>query len=113
MRRVRPLRFTLVVAALIACIAAASALLADEPHAHKPITVYVVRHAEKLDSDSKDPSLCSRGKERATKLAELFKNEGVTVGRVYHTKWKRSRETFEPVAKAAGKKADDPSFAKV
>lgn len=61
-------------------------------------TLLVLRHAEK--EGGRDPSLSSKGKERAKALARLLC--GVSISRLLCTEYRRTRETIEPLAAAVG-----------
>lgn len=63
------------------------------------VTIYVVRHAEKADS-SRDPDLSEAGRIRAARLAELLKNEKITV--IYSTNYKRTIQTAVPLSTMTG-----------
>ena len=62
-----------------------------------PITVFVVRHAEK-GPETPDPSLTEQGKNRAGALAQALKDAGVTAA--YASEFKRTQETVAPLAAA-------------
>jgi broad specificity phosphatase PhoE len=64
----------------------------------KPTTIFLVRHAERANDGTNDPPISDDGKNRATKLAEVLKNSGVTA--IYSTNYQRTRTTIEPLAKA-------------
>lgn len=76
----------------------ASLLFADLLSAQAPArTVYVVRHAEKVDN-SRDPALSERGARRAMALADALANariDGVVV-----TQFIRTRDTAAPTSDA-------------
>lgn len=59
-------------------------------------TVILVRHAEKADDGTTDPSLTPLGRARAQKLAAMLAPTGVTA--VYSTPYKRTRLTGQPLA---------------
>jgi phosphohistidine phosphatase SixA len=61
---------------------------------------YLIRHAEKdtLDPKEENPQLTDKGKKRAEKWAEIFKN--IKFDAVYSTDFTRTRLTAEPSAKA-------------
>lgn len=60
-------------------------------------TLIFVRHAEKMDDGTKDPSLNSTGKQRAAKLSELISSD-YSVKAIYSTGYKRTKETARPVS---------------
>lgn len=62
-------------------------------------TVYVVRHAEKVDA-SRDPQLSDRGMTRARALAASLKDAGLDA--VFVTQFVRTGETARPSAEAEG-----------
>jgi phosphohistidine phosphatase SixA len=64
-----------------------------------PITIVLVRHAEKGTDDPRDPSLSEAGRARAERLAKMLAKSGV--GHVYASEFKRTRETVAPFASAA------------
>src|SRR3546814_3012742 len=55
-----------------------------------------LRHAEKVDDGSRDPSLTDAGRARAHALAELLRSRDVVA--VYATDFRRTRDTAEPTA---------------
>lgn len=75
---------------------------------HKPLVVYLVRHAEKTD-DGNDPELSEDGKRRAETLAYVLKE--ANLDRIYTTDFKRTRGTAMQVAKEEGIKIEtyDPN----
>ena len=82
------------------CLAALILLLAVHPLFAEP-AVFLARHAEKAQSgDPKDPDLSEAGRARATALATVLKDAGITA--VYATEFKRTQETAEPLARALG-----------
>ena len=68
-------------------------LLASQAHAFQ--TLYIVRHAEKVD-DSKDPGLNLQGKKRALELAMHLRDAGVQS--IFVTEFQRTQKTAEPLA---------------
>ena len=72
------------------------------PHAAsaqtQPVTVIVVRHAEKAAEPKDNPPLTSEGAMRAGKLVEALQHAGVTT--IYSTPYARTLETAQPLAKA-------------
>jgi len=64
-----------------------------------PITVFVVRHAEKGPEDP-DPSLTAVGRQRAVELDRILGQAGITA--LFTTEYKRTRETLAPLAARTG-----------
>lgn len=85
-------------AALLA-IGACLALVAAGAQAADASVVYLVRHAEKASS-GEDPGLTAAGVERATGLARLLRDAGIT--EVHSTDFRRTRDTAVPLAEALG-----------
>lgn len=77
----------------LALLAPLSPLAAQDP----PLTVFVVRHAEK-GPESPDPSLSAAGRRRAEALARVLTDANVTV--IFASEFKRTQETVAPLAKA-------------
>lgn len=67
--------------------------------AQKPLVVFLVRHAEKVDS-SRDPELSEAGKKRAIELAETLSSSQIEY--IHSTDYIRTRETAAPSAQAFG-----------
>src|SRR3546814_4965489 len=78
-----PLRLLILTCAL--ALAACAAIPVFSPVA----TYVVVRHAEKVDDGSRDPSLTDAGRARAHALAELLRSRDVVA--VYATDFRRTR----------------------
>lgn len=64
-----------------------------------PVTVFVVRHAEK-GPESPDPSLTAAGEQRARDLARVLRDAGVSA--IFASEFKRTQETVAPLAAATG-----------
>ncbi|HKK08380.1 MAG TPA: histidine phosphatase family protein [Gemmatimonadota bacterium] len=64
------------------------------------VVVFVVRHAEKVEDGSEDPDLTAAGRERADRLARILADAGLTT--IYSTDYRRTRETAQAAAEAAG-----------
>ncbi len=63
-------------------------------------TVYLVRHAEKVDLRALDPSISTQGRERAKALASRLGAAGVAA--ILTSQFKRTQETAEPLATTIG-----------
>ena len=80
-------------ALLFACSFGAARLLSQAT----PLTVFIVRHAEK-GPEVPDPSLVEAGKVRAAELARVLGDAKVTA--LFSTEFKRTQETVSPIAAA-------------
>ena len=65
-----------------------------------PVTVFLVRHAEKATDDPRDPSLTEGGRGRAQELARVLADAGVTT--FFASEFKRTQQTVAPLAATAG-----------
>ncbi|MEQ8525529.1 phosphoglycerate mutase family protein [Gracilimonas sp.] len=72
---------------------------AEEPVSET--TLIFVRHAEKVDDGTRDPSLSEQGKTRAVRLADIMLKE-YNVSAIYSTPYKRTKETASPIADSLG-----------
>jgi len=72
-------------------------------------TIYLIRHAEKVQDGSRDPALTPLGHVRAATYAKYFADKGIEV--VYSSNYIRNLDTVGPFAKASGLsiKIYDPS----
>jgi phosphohistidine phosphatase SixA len=70
----------------------------DQP----PVTLILVRHAEKqiVPPENKDPDLGPAGMARAQELARMFGDSGITA--IYATQYKRTQQTVKPLAEKLG-----------
>lgn len=71
------------------------AIVVPATNALADTTVYVVRHAEKLDGD--DPTLTHAGEQRANALARTLRSAQIAA--CYSSEFKRTRLTAEPTAR--------------
>lgn len=91
---------------LVGGLAIASARGAEDPAPViaapvQPVTVLLVRHAEKdPQGDPKDPGLSDVGRKRAEALADLCAASGVT--HLFASEFRRTRETLAPLAGRLG-----------
>ena len=58
--------------------------------------IIIVRHAEKNDDGSKNPSLSAEGKLRAERLNKMLSE--FKIDKLYATPYARTKETLEPIA---------------
>ena len=80
-------------ALLLACSFGTARLLSQAT----PLTVFIVRHAEK-GVEVPDPSLVEAGQQRAAELARVLGDAKVTA--LFSTEFKRTQETVAPIAAA-------------
>ena len=66
----------------------------------KSKTIFLVRHGEKADDGTSNPSLDEKGVMRAETLAKMLSAAEVT--HIYSTNYKRTLETGQPLAQALG-----------
>lgn len=109
-------RWTLSAFMLVLAAMELAPLAAITPARSDASPVYVVRHAERADGGAArppggmagenamlapaDPPLSTEGQARAARLALMLREAGIT--RIYTTEYARTRQTAEPVARAAG-----------
>lgn len=62
-------------------------------------TIYLVRHAEKMDDGTKDPPLTNEGRERADKLSTILKKH--ELDHIYSSDYKRTQQTAVPTSRMA------------
>lgn len=89
-----PVRMTRLAFVALLCFPFLAAAQAPEP-----VTVFVVRHAERESSESDSP-LSEVGKGRAERLAEMLKDAAIT--HAFSTEFARTRETVAPLATRLG-----------
>jgi phosphohistidine phosphatase SixA len=73
------------------------ALAQDE---FKPITVFLIRHAEREDEPRQDPPLSKDGVARSQALARLLSTAGVKA--IFTSQYTRTKQTAEPLATKLG-----------
>lgn len=76
-----------------------SAPSADSESNHKPVVVFLVRHAEKADV-KEDPDLSDAGRQRALMLARMLRD--AKIDHVHSSDYKRTRNTAAPPATKFG-----------
>lgn len=86
-------RFVLAIAALVSAPALAVA------QAAAPVTIFVVRHAERASTEADSP-LSEAGKARAERLATMLASAGVT--HALSTQFIRTKDTVAPLAHRMG-----------
>jgi broad specificity phosphatase PhoE len=77
----------------------ASVLFVVPQEEFKPITVYLVRHAERADAPRQDPPLTEKGTARAQELARILGNANIKA--IITSQFSRTKLTAEPLAKQA------------
>jgi phosphohistidine phosphatase SixA len=82
---------------LIALFVLASVVLIAPQEEFKPITVYLVRHAERADEPRQDPPLTEKGTARAQELARVLSNADIKT--IITSQFSRTKLTAEPLAK--------------
>jgi len=73
-------------------------------------TIYLVRHAEKENDGTRDPSLTTQGHVRALAIADMLTDKNLS--KIYSTNYKRTQQTAAPTARRHGLDAIsyDPSM---
>lgn len=102
------LKLSVAALAIVTGCAAAQSSAVDVPAAPKTTTVsetttvYIVRHAEKSARrpGDPDPDISDDGQRRAKELAKRLRGVGITA--IIATQFKRTQETAQPLASAAG-----------
>lgn len=83
----------------IALFVLACVFLVAPQEEFKPITVYLVRHAERADEPRQDPPLTEKGTARAQELARILGNANIKA--IITSQFSRTKLTAEPLAKQA------------
>ena len=78
-------------------LAVASLLLVVPQNDFKPITVYLVRHAERADEPRQDPPLTEKGNLRSQELARVLANANVKA--IITSQFLRTKQTGEALSK--------------
>lgn len=78
-------------------LAIASLLFVFPQNDFKPITVYLVRHAERADEPRQDPPLNEKGNLRSQELARVLANANVKA--IITSQYLRTKQTAEPLSK--------------
>jgi phosphohistidine phosphatase SixA len=66
----------------------------------KPITVFLIRHAEREDEPRQDPPLSKEGVARSQALARLLSSAGIKA--IFTSQYARTKQTAEPLAEKLG-----------
>jgi phosphohistidine phosphatase SixA len=88
----------ILIALVISLLALFQTALAQEEF--KPITVFLVRHAEKEAEPREDPPLKKEGAARSQELARLLSSAGVKT--IITSQFARTKQTAEPLATKTG-----------
>jgi phosphohistidine phosphatase SixA len=91
-------KLVLLIAVLISPLVLFQPVLAQEDF--KPITVFLVRHAEREDEPRQDPPLKKEGVLRSQELARLLGDAGVKT--IVTSQFTRTKQTAEPLASKTG-----------
>ena len=94
MKRRSPILFTLMISMALFCQAAVG------QEEFKPITVFLVRHAEKESEPKQDPPLTKAGVARSQELARVLSNAGIKA--IFTSQFIRTRQTAEPLTAKTG-----------
>ena len=89
------MRRVLLALVLLVLAAPPSSVLAQDD-----VVVYLVRHAERAEDGTNDPPISEAGEARATLMAELLRDAGIT--HIHSTDYERTRATAEPTATRTG-----------
>ena len=90
---------TMILSALLLSLAVVSpAAVAQEEF--KPITVFLIRHAEREDEPRQDPPLKKEGVARSQELARLLSGAGIKA--IFTSQFTRTKQTGEPLATKLG-----------
>lgn len=87
----------IVISLIFAAVFCQPAIAQDE---FKPITVFLVRHAEREDEPRQDPPLNKLGIARSEALARLLGNAGIKA--IFTSQFNRTKQTGEPLATKLG-----------
>jgi len=87
---------------LIAWLSTTAFPQTNKAAAGSPLTVILVRHAEKavVPPENKDPDLSTAGQARAELIKKMFGDAGVAA--IYATQFKRTQQTVKPLAEKLG-----------
>jgi len=91
----RRIGIVLLIAPLVCCLEGAVRPLNAETIKKTPLVVFLVRHAEKVDT-SADPELSAVGKERAEQLASVLRDAELEY--IHSSNYIRTRDTAAPAA---------------
>ncbi|MFN1833893.1 SixA phosphatase family protein [Balneola sp. MJW-20] len=75
------------------------------------VCYYLMRHAEKLNDGTADPSLSPDGLKRSIHLSEILLDKGITA--IYSTPFNRTKETVMPLAREIGVDIEEYDFRKL
>ena len=89
-------RKTILVTLMLSLVSLLAIPLATAQEDFKPVTVFLVRHAEKEDEPRQDPPLKKEGVARAQELAKLLGAAGIKT--IITSQFARTKQTAEPLA---------------
>lgn len=82
---------------LIVILGAIPVFAQESSTSEEETTLIFVRHAEKQDDGTKDPSLNEKGTQRALQLSKLM-DSNYDIKAIYSTEYKRTKETAHPTS---------------
>jgi phosphohistidine phosphatase SixA len=89
-------RKTILVTLLLSLVSLLAVSLATAQDDFKPVTVFLVRHAEREDEPRQDPPLKKEGVARSQELAKLLGSAGIKT--IITSQFARTKQTAEPLA---------------
>ena len=85
-----------IVLLMLGCQPAPPAADGDVSTSSEPVTIFLVRHAEKAEYGTKDPPLTAAGAARAARLRDMLL--AADIEHIYSTDYQRTRQTAQPLA---------------
>jgi phosphohistidine phosphatase SixA len=89
-------RKTILVTLMLSLVSLLAVSLATAQEDFKPVTVFLVRHAEREDEPRQDPPLKKEGVARSQELAKLLGAAGIKT--IITSQFARTKQTGEPLA---------------
>ena len=86
------MRIRILISILLVCFIGKTPA-SDDAHSY---TLYLIRHAEKVQDGNSDPVLTETGKQRSENLADWFSDRQIE--NIWSSDYKRTRDTAKPIA---------------